>query len=47
MLLMHLHAITLHVEGDVTHVQEVVGKVLFYHVAFVAETDDEIVVTKV
>jgi hypothetical protein len=41
--LVHLHLVLGHVEGDVRHVEEVVGEVLLDHVAAVAEADDEVV----
>jgi len=41
--LMDLHSIFLHVEGDVRHVQEVVGEVFFDEIALVTAADDEIV----
>ena len=41
--MMHVHLVLLHVEGDVGHVQEVVGEVLLDHVALVATADHEIV----
>src|SRR5215471_6714401 len=43
MLLMNLHCVVLHVEGNVRHVQEVVGEVLLDHVALVAAADNEFV----
>jgi hypothetical protein len=42
-LLVHFHLVVGHVEGDIGHVQEVVGEVLLDHVALVAAADDEIV----
>lgn len=42
-LLMDLHAVGAQVEGDVGHVQEVVGEVLLDHVALVAAADDEVI----
>ena len=40
---MHFHAVVLHVEGDVRHVQEVVSEVLFDNIAFIAAADDKVV----
>ncbi len=40
--LMDLHAIVGHIEGDIGHVQEVVGEVLLDHVALVATADHDI-----
>ena len=42
MLLMHLHAVVAHVEGDVGGVQEIVGEVLLDDVPLVAQADDEV-----
>jgi hypothetical protein len=45
--LVHLHVIThVHVEGDITGVQKVVGKILLDHVTLVAATHDEVVDAK-
>ena len=41
--LVNLHLVLLHVEGDIRHVQKVVGEILFYNITFVAATDDEII----
>lgn len=41
--LVYFHAVVGHVEGDVRHVQEVVGEVFLDDIAFVAEADDEVV----
>src|SRR5262249_52447584 len=42
-LAVHLHAIVLHVEGDIGHVQEIVGEILLDHVSLVAAADHEFV----
>ena len=42
-LLVHFHPVVRHVEGDVGHVQEVVGEVLLDHVALVAAADPDVV----
>ena len=41
--LMNLHAVLMHVESDVGHVEEVVGEVLLDDVALVAAANDEVV----
>ncbi len=41
--LMHFHPIILHVEGDVRHVQEVVGKVFLDDIALVAKANHELI----
>ena len=43
MLVMHFHLVVGHVEGDIRHVQEVVGEVFLDHETLVAEADDELV----
>ena len=40
--LMNFHLVVRHVEGDIRHVQEVIGEVLLDHVAAIAQADDEI-----
>ena len=40
---MHLHVIVLHVEGDVGHVQEIIGEILLDDIALVAGTNNEVV----
>ena len=42
---MHLHGISTHMESHVTHVQEVISKILFDDIALVAATDDKFVYT--
>ena len=42
MLFMYLHAVGPQVEGDIGHVQEVVGEVFLDHIALVAAADDEV-----
>ena len=42
-LLVHFHPVAAHVEGDVGHVQEVVGEVLLDDITLVAAANDEIV----
>ena len=40
---MHLHVIPyVHMKSDITGMQEVVGKVFLYHVAFVTAADNEL-----
>ena len=39
----HLHLVEFHAEGDIRHVQEVVGKVFFDEVALVATADHKVV----
>ena len=40
---MDMHLVAAHVESDVGHVQEVVGEVLFDHIALVAQADHEVI----
>ena len=42
MALVNMHAVLHHIEGDVRHVQEVVGEILLDDIALVTQTDDEI-----
>ena len=42
-LLVDLHGVVAHVEGDIGHVQEIVGKVLLDYIALVAQADDELI----
>src|SRR4029453_3620295 len=41
-VLMDFHLVTSHIEGDVRHVQKVIGEVLLDDISLVAEADDEI-----
>jgi len=41
--LVHGHAVGMHAEGDIGHVQEVVGEVLLDQIALVAAADDEVI----
>jgi hypothetical protein len=43
---MHLHRIGAHVEGPITHVQKLIGKIFFGHIALVAAADHEFVDAK-
>ena len=43
LLLVHFHLVVGHVEGDIGHVQEVVGEVFLDHIALVAAANDEVV----
>ncbi len=45
LVLVHFHLIRGHVEGDIRHVQEVVGKVFLDQIALVAAADDELIHT--
>ena len=47
MLLVYFQRIGTHVEGDIGHMQKVIGKVLLDHVTLVAQTNDEVVYTMV
>ena len=40
--MVHRHLVLFHVEGDVRHVQEVIGEVFLDQVALVAAADDEL-----
>jgi putative transposase len=42
-VLVNFHFIRFHIEGNVRHVQEVVGKILFDYVALVAAADNKII----
>ena len=41
-LVMYLHTVFGHVEGDIRHVQEVIGEVFLDHIALVTTADHEI-----
>ena len=43
LLVVHLHVIGAHVEGDIAIVQEIIGKIFLDHVALVATADHKIV----
>jgi len=43
LLAAHFHVIEIHIEGDITGVQEIVGEVFLDHITLVATTDDEVV----
>lgn len=40
---MNLHAVVSHVDRDIGHMQEVIGKILLDDIALVAQADDKIV----
>jgi hypothetical protein len=37
------HVVFLHVEGDIGHVEEIIGEILFDHVALITRADDKII----
>ena len=38
-----MDTVVAHVEGDIRHVQEVIGKIFFYDIAFVTTTYYEVI----
>ena len=43
---MHLHRLGAHVEGHITHVQKIIGKIFLEHIALIAAADQEFVDAK-
>lgn len=44
---MHLHAVAAHVNGDITGMQEIVGKILLDHITFIAAANNEILLNSI
>ena len=42
-VVMHLHLVLRQIEGHIRRMQEIIGKILFYYILFVAQTDHKII----